>query len=150
MPATPIPLCSVTASLNPTRHSTNRPTAAIGAVNRPGNSAPAVNAITQIVMSSSVPTMTGHSGGPPQVATIEIRTYSTATATRKLPTTQNSVPVSATNCRVHGDRAVVASRSPIPRRPSRVPTQAEKPAANGRKSGTVCGTTEARTVQTAG
>ena len=42
--------------------------AASGAVNRPGNSAPAVKPITANVTTSTTPTATGHSGGPPQVA----------------------------------------------------------------------------------
>ncbi len=50
------------------------PTATIGAVNRPGNSAPRVNDTAQIISMPTTPTRTGHRGGPPQVAACEVRT----------------------------------------------------------------------------
>src|SRR5580698_1101766 len=51
----------------PTMCRTKAPTATKGAVNRPGNSAPAVNPTTQMVTSATTPTATGQSGGPPQI-----------------------------------------------------------------------------------
>jgi hypothetical protein len=44
------------------------PTAASGAVNRPGNSAPRVNVSAQTAVSDTAPAATGQTGGPPQVA----------------------------------------------------------------------------------
>ncbi|MGH3215338.1 MAG: hypothetical protein ACRDL9_12270 [Trebonia sp.] len=61
-----LPLCS--AAWNPISARRKVPIAASGAVNRPGNRAPAVKPITANVTSSTTPTATGHSGGPPQVA----------------------------------------------------------------------------------
>ena len=135
----------------PTRCRTTAPTATKGAVNRPGNSAPAVNPTTQMVTSATKPTATGQSGGPPHAATRAIWTYSTATAARNASTSQNIVPASAASCRVQAGRAVVPSRSSVFRRPSRDPAQAQNPPANAAKStSSRSGTARARTVQTGG
>jgi hypothetical protein len=65
-----VPVVGVMASAawKPTKLSRKTPIAANGAVNRPGKSAPAVNPITATVTNWTTPTATGHSGGPPQVA----------------------------------------------------------------------------------
>ena len=54
---------------------------------------------------------------------------------RNVATTQNAVPPSEHSCRAHAGRTVVASRSLTFRRPSRVPDQAENPAAKTTMSG---------------
>jgi hypothetical protein len=126
-------------------------TAARGGVNRPGNSAPAVKPTTHRVTSATTPTATGHSGGPPQATARAVWIYSTVTAARNASTSQNIVPVSAASRRGQGGRAVVASRSPVFRRPSRAPTQADRPPANAAKSRTSrSGTARARMVQIGG
>src|SRR5580693_10812280 len=73
----------------PTMCRTTAPTATSGAVNLPGDSAPAVNPTTQMVTSATRPTATGQSGGPPQAATCAVWTYSAATAARNASTSQN-------------------------------------------------------------
>src|SRR5580693_4135877 len=73
----------------PTMCRTTAPTATTGAVNLPGNSAPAVNPTTQMVTSATRPTATGQSGGPPQTTAREVWIYSAATATRNASTSQN-------------------------------------------------------------
>ena len=127
------------------------PTATIGAVNRPGNSAPRVNASAQTAVSDTAPAATGQIGGPPQVTACAMLTYKTATPARNAASTQASVPASEHSCRVQAGRAVDASRSSTLRRSSRDPAQAEKPAAKGTQSGqNLSSTTEARKVHRAG
>ena len=69
-----LPPLSPTACRNAYSVMTIRATATIGAVNRPGNSAPRVNARAQTAASPRTPTTTGAMGGPPQVACCEVRT----------------------------------------------------------------------------
>ena len=127
------------------------PIAASGAVNRPGNRAPTVNPITANVTTSTTPTATGHSGGPPQVAFSAVSIYTAATPARKVRISQNNVAPSADACRAQAGRTVVATRSPVLRRPSRDATHAARPAANGPKSAIMwLVITEERTVQTGG
>ncbi len=127
------------------------PTATIGAVNRPGNSAPRVNASAQAAISDTAPAATGQSGGPPQLTACAMRTYKTATPAPNAASTQASVPASEHSCRVHAGRGVAATRSSALRRPSRDPAQAEKPAAKGTQTGqNLSSTTEARKVHRAG
>ena len=54
----------------------------------------------------------------------------TAVSARNASTIQKAVAPSTVACRAQAARAVVASRSPVFLRPSRVPTQAASPAAN--------------------
>src|SRR5579862_2200165 len=140
-----------TASRKASSTTTMMPTATIGAVNRPGNSAPRANASAQTAVSATAPTTTGQTGGPPQVAVDEAATYTAAVPAPNAASTQTRVPASEHSCRVQAGRAVVPSRSPMCRRPSRDPAQAEKPAANGTQSGqNLFSTTDARTVHRPG
>ena len=61
------------------------------------------------------------------------------------------MPASEHSCRAQAGRAVVPSRSPALRRPSRVPAQAENPAAKTTMSGqNLFSTTVERSGQSAG
>src|SRR6266542_5247300 len=67
-----------TALWNPSRDRKNAPTAASGAVNRLGNSAPAANPRALTTASSAQPTATGHHSGWPQVACVAVTPQITA------------------------------------------------------------------------
>src|SRR6202035_4689001 len=82
------------ASRNPISNSMTVPSATSGAVNRPGNTAPQVNPITVTTVTPTIPTNTGHSGGPPAVAWNAVLTYRTATQARNASSSQPSVPAS--------------------------------------------------------
>ena len=69
-----LPPLSPTACRKATSMTIVMPTATMGAVNRPGNSAPTVNATAQIAIMPTTPTMTGHTGAVPQVAADEMDT----------------------------------------------------------------------------
>ncbi len=128
-----------------------RATATIGAVNRPGNSAPRANPTAQTMTIPATPVTTGAMGGVPQVTCCAVRTYSASTPARNAASTQNIVPASEHSCRAQAGRAVVASRSPTLRRLSRDPAQAANPAAKMTMSGqNLFSTTVERTGQRAG
>src|SRR5258708_33864163 len=91
---------SLTARLNTARVSTEMPTATIGAVNRPGNSAPRENASAQTGGSDTAPAANGQIGGPPQGTACASLPYKTATPMPKAATTQAIVPANEHSCRV--------------------------------------------------
>ena len=139
------------ASRNPISNSTAIPSATSGAVNRAGNTAPQVNPATVDIVTATAPTSTGHSGGPPLVASHAVWAYRMATPARNVSSSQHSVPASATDNRDHAARGVVASRSAVFLRPSLVPAQAAMPPANTLKPYSRSRSmTDARRVQTGG
>src|ERR1700739_2903975 len=129
------PALMVTDTRKASRTTTMIPTATIGAVNRPGNSAPRVNASAETAVSATAPATTGQTAGPPQVADVAVFTYTTAAPAPNAASTQARVPANEHSCRVQAGLAVVPSRSKTWRRPSRDPAHAEKPAAKGTQSG---------------
>src|ERR1039457_3310211 len=62
-----------------TSNARSAPTAASGAVNRPGKWAPAANPRALTATTPAAPTATGHHSGPPQVTCRAVTPYRTAT-----------------------------------------------------------------------
>ncbi len=60
----------------------NAPNAATGAVNRPGNQAPAANPAALNAATPVAPTATGHHGGPPQAICVAVTASSTPVNSR--------------------------------------------------------------------
>ena len=120
-------------------------------MNRPGNSTPAANPSAASAASSAQLTITGHHGGPPQVAWVAVTPYSTATPARKPAIAQMVVAAQVASWGTQRGRGVISTSSRVRRRPSRDPTQAAMPTTKTTKSGSsLFGSTEARTVHTAG
>ncbi len=119
---------------SPVWYRTSALVATSGAVNRPGKKTPQVNPIMATTITAAVPTNTGHSGGPPQVACSAVWMYSTATPARNASSSQHSVPARVTLSRAHAARGVAATRSRVFLRPSRDPTHAARPPANALNS----------------
>ena len=92
-------------------------------MNRLGRSAPAANPSAENAGRLAAPTATGHHSGPPQAPCRAVTAYSTATQPRYATSAQQVVAAQVASWRAHRGREVPDSRSAMPWRASREPSQ---------------------------
>src|SRR6266576_488762 len=107
----------------------NITTVSSGVTNRPGNHAPAANPIAVSAGTPAALTAAGHHSGLPQDACRAVLRDTTATQAREASWAQAVVAAQMASWRDQRGRAVAATRSVMPRRPSRDPIHAAAPVA---------------------
>ena len=111
----------------PNANPKNTTTVTSGVTNRPGNQVPAANPIAVRAGTPAALTAAGHHSGLPQDACRAVMRYTTATQARQASSAQAVVAAQVASWRDQRGRAVPATRSAMPRRPSRDPIHAAAP-----------------------